>query len=98
LASTPARRAPREAVFAVLDAAFPAFCWRPRAWPPFSAAALREAALRVEEERVEEELRDEDLDLAVDFDPDFLPPPLSAMTAPSLDPLTCGTISRISPR
>jgi hypothetical protein len=61
-------------------------------------AALREAALRDEEERVEDELRVDDLERAADPDPDFLPPPLSAMTAPSSDALTCGTISRISPR
>jgi hypothetical protein len=40
-ASTPARRAPRDAVPAVVFAAFCAFCWRPRACPPFLAAALR---------------------------------------------------------
>jgi hypothetical protein len=71
----------------VLDAAFPAFCWRPRAWPPFFAAALREAVLRDAAPRADEELRaealrDDDLDFAVDFDPDPLPPPLAAIAAP----------------
>ena len=41
LASTPALRAPRAAVRAVVFAALRAFCWRPRAWPPFLAAAVR---------------------------------------------------------
>jgi hypothetical protein len=40
-ASTPALRAPREAVRAVVFAVLRAFCWRPRACPPFLAAALR---------------------------------------------------------
>jgi hypothetical protein len=40
-ASTPARRAPRDAVREVVFAALRAFCWRPRACPPFLAAALR---------------------------------------------------------
>jgi hypothetical protein len=89
----PPRRAPRPAVLAVPAAAFCAFCRRPRAWPPFLAADLRAVVLREEEE-----LRVEDLGFAVDLDPDLLPPPLCAMTAPSLKPLTCGTISRMSPR
>jgi hypothetical protein len=41
LASTPALRAPRAAVRDVVFAALRAFCWRPRAWPPFLAAAVR---------------------------------------------------------
>jgi hypothetical protein len=41
LASTPALRAPRPAVRAVVFAALRAFCWRPRACPPFLAAAVR---------------------------------------------------------
>src|SRR5918998_1291805 len=72
-ASTPARRAPRDAVFAVVEAVFCAFCWRPRAWPPFFAAALREAVLR------EAVLRDDDrlvADFVLDFEVDLLPPPL----------------------
>ncbi len=40
-ASTPALRAGREAVRAVVFAALRAFCWRPRACPPFLAAAVR---------------------------------------------------------
>jgi hypothetical protein len=40
-ASTPALRAPREAVRAVVLAVLRAFCWRPRACPPFLAAAVR---------------------------------------------------------
>ncbi len=57
-ASTPALRAPRDAVRAVVFAALRAFCWRPRACPPFLAAALRFAA-------VDREL-DEDRELDVD--------------------------------
>lgn len=41
LASTPALFAGLDAVRAVVFAALRAFCWRPRAWPPFFAAALR---------------------------------------------------------
>jgi hypothetical protein len=41
LASTPALFAGRDAVRAVVFAALRACCWRPRAWPPFFAAALR---------------------------------------------------------
>jgi hypothetical protein len=80
LASTPARRAPRDAVFAVLRAAFCDFCWRARAWPPFFAAALRVAVLREEEPLVERFV------LEVDLDPDLLLPPLCAMRVPLLDP------------
>jgi hypothetical protein len=54
----------------VLDAAFCAFCCRPRAWPPFFAAALREAVLRDDERLVA------DLVLEPDFEVDLLPPPL----------------------
>ena len=57
-ASTPALRAPRDAVRAVVFAALRAFCWRPRACPPFLAAAVRFAA-------VDREL-DEDRELDVD--------------------------------
>jgi len=49
-ASTPALLAGRDAVRAVVFAALRAFCWRPRAWPPFFAAALR----LVEEPELEE--------------------------------------------
>jgi hypothetical protein len=41
LASTPALFAGFAAVRAVVLAALRACCWRPRAWPPFFAAALR---------------------------------------------------------
>jgi hypothetical protein len=41
LASTPALLAGLDAARAVVVAALRAFCWRPRAWPPFFAAALR---------------------------------------------------------
>src|SRR5215213_5492865 len=41
LASTPALLAGFDAVRAVVFAALRACCWRPRAWPPFFAAALR---------------------------------------------------------
>ena len=40
-ASKPARLAPRDAVLAVVFAALRACCWRPRALPPFLAAAVR---------------------------------------------------------
>jgi hypothetical protein len=40
-ASTPALRAVRDAPRAVVLAALRAFCWRPRACPPFLAAARR---------------------------------------------------------
>jgi hypothetical protein len=44
---------------------------------------LREAAERVDAElREDDELRVADLDLAADFDPDLLPPPLCAITPP----------------
>jgi hypothetical protein len=64
----------------VVEAVFWAFCWRPRAWPPFFAAALREAVLREAVLR-EAVLRDDDrpvadLDLEPDFEVDLLPPPL----------------------
>ena len=41
LASTPAFLAGLAALRAVVFAALRAVCWRPRAWPPFFAAALR---------------------------------------------------------
>jgi hypothetical protein len=68
-ASKPARLAPRDAPRAVVLAALRAFCWRPRAWPPFLAAALRLA-------EVDRELLDDERELdEVDrFDPlDRLP-------------------------
>jgi hypothetical protein len=64
----------------VLEAAFWAFCWRPRAWPPFFPAAFREAALREAEPLVD------DLDLELDFEPDLLPPPLCAIRISLLEP------------
>jgi hypothetical protein len=60
-ASTPARRAPRPAVRAVVFAALRAFCWRPRAWPPFLAAAPRLVEDARELEDDERELADERL-------------------------------------
>jgi hypothetical protein len=68
LASTPAVRAPRAAVLAVVLAAFRAVRLRAVVLPPLLAAALREAVLRPEEdlaeaERPEEAARPED-DLA----------------------------------
>src|SRR6185436_17929354 len=60
LASTPALRAGREAVRAVVLAALRAFCWRPRACPPFLAAAVR---LADEGFLADEDLADEDLAL-----------------------------------
>ncbi len=84
LASTPAFLAGREAVRAVVFAALRAVCWRPRAWPPFFAAALRLVAdaeldelLRAEVLRLREEAVD---DRALDARPfaelAFLDPPL----------------------
>jgi hypothetical protein len=63
-ASTPALRAPEAAVRAVVRDALRACCWRPRAWPPLRAAALRleedderelDEPEREEEERLAEE-------------------------------------------
>jgi hypothetical protein len=85
-ASKPARLAPRDAPRAVVFAALRAFCWRPRAWPPFLAAALRLADVERElEERALEErelderelevLRLRELDEVDRFEPlDLLPP------------------------
>ncbi len=53
MASTPAFFAGFDAARAVVFAALRAFCWRPRAWPPFFAAALR----LVEAPEVDELLR-----------------------------------------
>jgi hypothetical protein len=61
LASTPARLAPRDAVRDVVSAALRAFCWRPRACPPFLAAALRLADEARELDADERELDDERL-------------------------------------
>jgi hypothetical protein len=61
LASTPARRAPRDAVCDVVFAALPAFCWRARACPPFLAAALRLGDEARELDADERELDDERL-------------------------------------
>ena len=88
-ASTPALRAPRDAVREVVFAALRAFCCRARAWPPFLAAALRladeerelderelEERLLPEDERLRE-LADERLRLDADPLPDErLPDPL----------------------
>lgn len=55
------------ALVAVLPACLRAVCWRPRAWPPFFAAARRLAALcerpeeRDDEPRPDEELREDEL-------------------------------------
>jgi hypothetical protein len=63
LASTPALLAGFAAVRAVVFAALRAFCWRPRAWPPFFAAALRlveepelDALVRLRDDADEERL------------------------------------------
>jgi hypothetical protein len=64
-ASTPALRAPRPAVRAVVFAVLRAVCWRPRACPPFLAAALRFG---------DEDLEDEERELVPDareLEPDF---------------------------
>jgi hypothetical protein len=86
-ASTPAPRAPRAAVRAVVLAALRDFCWRARAWPPFFAAALREAVLRPELD-LAAELRDRpELEDDPDPDPLLLPPPrLCAIRTPSCGP------------
>jgi hypothetical protein len=75
LASTPALRAPRPAVRAVVFAALRAVCWRPRACPPFLAAALRfgdEREVDADERELddERELEDERLRLEVERPPD----------------------------
>jgi len=93
-ASTPALRAPRDAVRDVVLAALRAFCWRARAWPPFLAAALRLVADAPEEERVREELdaerfelEDERLDLEDErLEPDDLLPD-DRLALDRLDPL-----------
>jgi hypothetical protein len=54
-ASTPALRAVRDVLLAVVFAALRACCWRPRAFPPFLAAAVRLAD-------VERELPDDELE------------------------------------
>src|SRR5829696_6040348 len=63
LASTPALLAGFDAVRAVVFAALRACCWRPRACPPFFAAALRlvdepelDALVRLREEADDERL------------------------------------------
>jgi hypothetical protein len=60
LASTPALRAALDVLRAVVLAALRACCWRPRALPPFFAAALRFAD--VEPELPDDELRLRELD------------------------------------
>jgi hypothetical protein len=61
LASTPALRAALDALRDVVFAALRACCWRPRACPPFFAAALRFAEVPerddAEELRLDDELR-----------------------------------------
>src|SRR5215212_4945689 len=79
LASTPALLAGFDAVRAVVFAALRACCWRPRACPPFFAAALRlvepelDALVRLREEADDERLLDErlldELDELERFDP-----------------------------
>jgi hypothetical protein len=66
LASTPALRAGRDAVRAVVFAALRAFCWRPRACPPFLAAAVR---LVLDEDRA---LDEERVRLVADLPPEDL--------------------------
>jgi hypothetical protein len=70
-ASTPALRAPREAVRAVVLAALRAFCWRPRACPPFLAAAVR---LADEERELDDRALEERLAPDADLVPDDLLP------------------------
>jgi hypothetical protein len=94
-ASKPARLAPRDAAREVVFAALRACCWRPRALPPFLAAAVRFAELvELRLAVLEREL----LDVLERFDPPdrlpldrFDPPELpllrrSAMLAPLLIP------------
>jgi hypothetical protein len=96
LASTPALRAPRAAVREVVLAALRAFCWRPRACPPFLAAAVRFADddFELDERALEERLvPDDDLlrldDALVRPDDDLLPDDerLRELAAERLDPL-----------
>jgi hypothetical protein len=73
LASTPALRAPRPAVRAVVLAALRAFCWRPRACPPFLAAAVRLDEEERELDADERELEPDERELEPDereLDPD----------------------------
>ena len=92
-AETPASLAGLVAARAVLLAAFWAFCWRPRAWPPFLAAALRVDFEAVDLEAVD--LRAVDLaavdflavdlravGLLADLPPERLDPPLAFLLAP----------------
>jgi hypothetical protein len=58
LASTPALRAALAALREVVFAALRACCWRPRACPPFLAAALRFVALPERDEADELRLRE----------------------------------------
>jgi hypothetical protein len=76
----------------VVFAALRAFCWRPRAWPPFLAAALRLAADVRELEDDERELADERL-LPERLDPlDFLEPPLLRRSAICFPSWSCGLV------
>jgi hypothetical protein len=67
-ASTPALRAPRPAVRAVVFAVLRAVCCRPRAWPPFLAAALRFGDEDLED--AERELEPDARELEPDFELD----------------------------
>ena len=97
LASTPALRAPRAAVREVVLAALRAFCWRPRACPPFLAAAVRFADddFELDERALEERLVPDDdllrLDDALVRPDDDLPLPdderLRELADERLDPL-----------
>jgi hypothetical protein len=58
LASTPALRAARDAPREVVFAALRACCWRPRACPPFLAAALRFVELPERDDADEVRLRE----------------------------------------
>ena len=92
-ASTPALRAPRAAVRAVVFAVLRAVCWRPRACPPFLAAALRfdeEVVERLDEDDEERELdadRLRELDDAERLRLDADRPPEERLLPERLDPL-----------
>ena len=70
MASTPALRAPRPAAREVVFAALRAVCWRPRACPPFLAAALRFEDDEREVEPDERELDPDERELDPDREPD----------------------------
>src|SRR3954447_9056515 len=80
-----------EAASAVRLAWLRARCWRPRAWPPLRAAALRELADREEPERLLcELLRAEEPERLLPRLPPLLPPwVLRRLSAISLPPCWC---------